>query len=177
MDQTQLKPCPFCGGDAELREQNFVGHPRIFVSCTKCKSVGQIHTEGHTVAFKGIQSRYISVEECREKAIGAWNKRGGVKMSDLAGELRSTQEIAEQICRILLSNMQQVPKFPDGKVPVAVAARVMGKSPLWIRRKMAEGKLPIGICEKSETCNQLDVYINPKLFWEYTGYAWKGEKK
>lgn len=98
-------------------------------------------------------------------------------MSGVTEKLQDTQEIAEHICRVLMKGIQPVPEFPEGKVPVAVASRVMGKSPTWIIRKMHEGKLPIGICDEGMSGSRLDAYINPKLFWEYTGYVWKGEKK
>nr|DAV71530.1 MAG TPA: protein of unknown function (DUF1737) [Caudoviricetes sp.] len=79
----------------------------------------------------------------------------------------------EKIARELVSNMQ-VPEFGIGGVPTSVAAKVMGKSETYVREGIEQGWLPIGSCPRNGTrCNP---YISPKLFWEYTGYVWKGEE-
>ena len=79
----------------------------------------------------------------------------------------------EKIARELVSNMQ-VPEFVIGGVPTSVAAKVMGKSETYVREGIEQGWLPIGSCPRNGTrCNP---YISPKLFWEYTGYVWKGEE-
>lgn len=73
-------------------------------------------------------------------------------------------------------------------VPVAVAARVLGKDPSWIRAGIISGWLPIGtatragkqitdIKEMSGKKGRINYYISPKLFEEYTGYKWEGENK
>ena len=77
--------------------------------------------------------------------------------------------------------------FPQGSVPVAVAARVYGKDPCWIRAGIISGWLPIGVAtRKGEVVETLEdvgsrygrvnYYISPKLLYEQTGYEWKGEK-
>lgn len=66
-----------------------------------------------------------------------------------------------------------IPEFGIGGVPVNEAAKIFGKSALWVRKGVEEGWLPIGTSTKSE--NRVNVYISPKLLWEYTGYIWKGE--
>ena len=77
--------------------------------------------------------------------------------------------------------------FPQGSVPVAVAARVYGKDPAWIRAGIISGWLPIGtatrkgrVIEDLEECNsrygRINYYISPKKLFEETGYEWKGEK-
>lgn len=79
-------------------------------------------------------------------------------------------------------------KFPNGSVPVAVAARVYRKDSSWIRAGIIQGWLPIGkatrhgqLVTKLEDMNsrygRINFYISPKLFWEETGYLWKGEKR
>lgn len=77
--------------------------------------------------------------------------------------------------------------FPSGSVPVAVAARVYGKDPSWVRAGIIEGWLPIGlatrkgklvtkIAEMNSKYGRINFYISPKLLFEDTGYIWKGEK-
>ena len=77
--------------------------------------------------------------------------------------------------------------FPQGSVPVAVAARVYGKDPCWIRAGLVLGWLPIGFATRhGEVVNDLETvgsrygrvnyYISPKLLYEATGYLWEGDK-
>ena len=55
---TELKPCPFCGGEAETkRHKFFVGSDTYGVVCTKC--------EARTSQFFDTQA----------EAIEAWNRR------------------------------------------------------------------------------------------------------
>lgn len=65
----ELKPCPFCGGKAELACDNTCGNKGSFnwviisfVRCINCGAVGQ--------KFE-INRKYSS----DEKAIEAWNRR------------------------------------------------------------------------------------------------------
>lgn len=70
----------------------------------------------------------------------------------------------------------KIPDFPPGNVPIDLAAKIFQKDRVWIRNRMEEGKLPIGVCSKSEQGEQRNFYISPKLLWEFTGYIWKGER-
>ena len=55
-------------------------------------------------------------------------------------------------------------------VPVNDVARIMGKSPQFIRVGLQRGILPFGVAMKTNEGNeQYDYYISPKLFAEYTG--------
>lgn len=59
-------------------------------------------------------------------------------------------------------------------VPVNDAARIMGKSPQFIRIGLQRGILPFGVALKTEDSNQqYDYYISPKQFAEYTGYQFE----
>lgn len=70
MERNELKPCPFCGGTAEIRmssemvrfneSDNF-----YFVKCTACRMRGSRY---------GCLDGY-SKRERIEKAITAWNRR------------------------------------------------------------------------------------------------------
>ena len=56
-------------------------------------------------------------------------------------------------------------------VPVNDAARIMGKSPQFVRIGLQRGILPFGVAFKVDENNeQYDYYISPKQFADYTGY-------
>lgn len=76
--------------------------------------------------------------------------------------------------------------FPNGSVPVAVAAKVYGKDASWVRAGIIAGWLPIGratrngkevkdVAEMNSCKGRINYYISPKLLWEHTGYMWKGD--
>lgn len=83
--------------------------------------------------------------------------------------------------------MQDI-SFPEGSVPVAIAAKVYGKDASWVRAGIIAGWLPIGratrhgkliteITEMNSKLGRINFYISPKLLYEDTGYVWKGEKQ
>lgn len=51
---SELKPCPFCGGEAELMDGSII----CFVHCDSCKTTG-----------------CTFVSECASQAVAAWNTR------------------------------------------------------------------------------------------------------
>lgn len=79
-------------------------------------------------------------------------------------------------------------EFPQGSVPVAVAARVYGKDASWVRVGIVSGWLPIGkatrsgklvttIEEMDSRYGRINFYISPKRLYEETGFLWKGERQ
>jgi len=77
--------------------------------------------------------------------------------------------------------------FADGSVPVAIAAKVYGKAPAWVRAGIILGWLPIGhavrnnisissLDDMNSKYGRINYYISPKLLWQETGFIWKGEK-
>jgi hypothetical protein len=79
-------------------------------------------------------------------------------------------------------------EFPQGSVPVAVAARVYGKDASWVRAGIVSGWLPIGkatrsgklvttIDEMDSRYGRINFYISPKRLYEETGFLWKGERQ
>lgn len=79
-------------------------------------------------------------------------------------------------------------EFPQGSVPVAVAARVYGKNASWVRAGIVSGWLPIGkatrsgklvttIEEMDSRYGRINFYISPKRLYEETGFLWKGERQ
>ena len=57
------------------------------------------------------------------------------------------------------------------------AAKIMKKDQQFIRQGMIQGILPIGSALKKERSSQYDYYISPFLFWQYTGYVYKGNEE
>lgn len=79
-------------------------------------------------------------------------------------------------------------RFASGSVPIAVAARVYGKDPSWIRAGIIAGWLPIGtatrkgkrvtsIDEMNSKYGRINYHISPKRLYEETGYIWRGERR
>lgn len=77
------------------------------------------------------------------------------------------------------------PEFDVGSVPVAVASKVYGKDPAWVRAGIVSGWLPIGVAtrdgkqvknisEMDSKYGRINFYISPKKLWEHTGYIWRG---
>ncbi len=58
----ELKPCPFCGYEAELSSGTFDGKATSYVMCKRCGSQGE---------FFFVSPRYASAI----RAIEAWNRR------------------------------------------------------------------------------------------------------
>ena len=61
-------------------------------------------------------------------------------------------------------------EFPQGSVPMAVAARVYGKD-------ARSGKLVTTIEEMDSRYGRINFYISPKRLYEETGFLWKGERQ
>lgn len=79
------------------------------------------------------------------------------------------------------------PKFGQGSVPVAIAAKIYGKDASWVRAGIIAGWLPIGTATRNgqqitkvEDINsrkgRINFYISPRKLWLETGYIWKGEE-
>ena len=58
------------------------------------------------------------------------------------------------------------------KVPIAVAATILGKSEQFVRRGLIAGKLPFGMAVEG-IGGRYSYHISPKLFMEYTGCSLK----
>lgn len=75
--------------------------------------------------------------------------------------------------------------FGAGSVPVAIAAKVYGKDPAWVRagivcgwlqigRATRKGKLVTRLEEMDSRLGRINFYISPKLLYNDTGYVWRG---
>ena len=68
MKETELKPCPFCGGNAELYDDTECGGfglyvKRFFVICEECHASG------------GEANDYVDKGNLKKLAIKRWNRR------------------------------------------------------------------------------------------------------
>jgi len=101
-------------------------------------------------------------------------------------EAQSTKEMLEKILEAVTTKPQKN-IFPEGSVPIGVAARVYGKDACWIRAGIIAGWLPIGVAtrngEKVTSVKEMDsrkgrilYFISPKKLYEDTGYLWDGKE-
>lgn len=64
---SELKPCPFCGGEGELSSGKYDGKDTSYVMCKKCMCRGE---------FFFVSPKYAS----EIKAVQAWNRREGEQL-------------------------------------------------------------------------------------------------
>lgn len=67
----ELKPCPFCGGEAKVKaaKKDYIGFT-IWCAC-KCGA----RTEGFCPDTNKEDDTMENIEECKKRAIEAWNRR------------------------------------------------------------------------------------------------------
>lgn len=107
-------------------------------------------------------------------------------MDNNVSDLTHAKEIAEHVSRMLIA-IGSMPEFPTGSVPIATAAKILGKNPGWVQAGIISGWLPIGKATQGDklltNMSQLDrkqktnYYISPRLLWELTGYVWRGKEE
>ena len=64
----ELKPCPFCGGRAELYADDRYG---VCVRCSKCFCMTSYQADNNTIRFSFTEYTYTAVD----MVIDRWNKR------------------------------------------------------------------------------------------------------
>lgn len=74
MKETELKPCPFCGSKAEIKEGYSYYNKTVQAHCTQCNACMSkvpidclIYTKGKTVRF--------TKEQATQKTTNEWNRR------------------------------------------------------------------------------------------------------
>ncbi len=96
------------------------------------------------------------------------------ELERLANTFQNIDDTLKNIEKSILQN--DVLIFAKGGVPTDVAADVFGKSEMWVREMIHNGMLPIGIAMPAEGKTKKNVYISPKLLYEYTGYVYRGKE-
>ena len=67
----ELKPCPFCGGEASVAIAPYAGV--AFVECKRCSAMMGRYQKGGRTDHDGFWTHL----ESQEAAIEAWNRRAG----------------------------------------------------------------------------------------------------
>lgn len=62
---SELKPCPFCGGKAELREERVNGYTKYFISCENdnCNVVVETMSRVGNTAAQAVEAWESRVKE------------------------------------------------------------------------------------------------------------------
>lgn len=86
-NKTELKPCPFCGGDAEFEtKSNLSSHSEVgFDFAVKCSDCGIELPGTYRITFiLGMSGQLRTIVDEREKAMDEWNRRAddGLSGSD-----------------------------------------------------------------------------------------------
>jgi Lar family restriction alleviation protein len=75
-EQNELKPCPFCGGEAELKINRVYTSNGICVHCKECNAHTKTTIYDCTYVFyHGQQNVFITKERAEQKAVLLWNRR------------------------------------------------------------------------------------------------------
>ena len=83
MKETNLKPCPFCGGEAETHYQPIYMDNGVCIRCTKCRARSKFFPCDCTYQFyHGEKNVFISKERATSDAINMWNRRAYNEQKD-----------------------------------------------------------------------------------------------
>ena len=74
MELNELKPCPFCGGRAVIRETKVYLWEAIQIHCEKC-SVHSPNEIFNHLAYSDGEEIYVTKTMAAEKVINKWNRR------------------------------------------------------------------------------------------------------
>lgn len=83
-------------------------------------------------------------------------------LAKLAGALGCTVDALDRPAKV---------RQKGTNVPIATAARIMGKEPQWLRIMLQRGLLPFGQAVKNNGSTKYNYYINQADFERYTGVA------
>lgn len=102
-------------------------------------------------------------------------------------QLADAQAIAGHVYRMLMEGVQPIPRFAEGNIPIKLAAKIVGKTPQWVQFGIINGWFPVGYAtlngelvtspRQIRSNRRVDYTIIPKMFWEVTGFVWKGKEE
>ena len=76
MEHKELKPCPFCGGEAEVHYQPICIDMGVCVRCTKCSARSKFNPmDCKYTYYHGEKNVFISKERATNDVIELWNRR------------------------------------------------------------------------------------------------------
>lgn len=76
MKEIELKPCPFCGGKAEIKTQPIYMDMGVCAFCTECKARSKFFPyDCNYTYYHGEKDVYVSQERATSDAINLWNRR------------------------------------------------------------------------------------------------------
>lgn len=72
----ELKPCPFCGGEAEIKPNSIYTEKGLLIHCKKCN----VHTitvlyECTYTQYDGKANVYVTKQMAEERVTKMWNRR------------------------------------------------------------------------------------------------------
>lgn len=74
----ELKPCPFCGGEAVIKAVNKNYGFTIWCQCQKCGA----KTEGYCPNTNNEDATIDNIENCKNRALEQWNRRANDGKTD-----------------------------------------------------------------------------------------------
>lgn len=74
MDEEELLPCPFCGGQAEIKESNVFMRAAAIVRCKTCHCSTSLLITG----LELLSRRDITMEEAVKESVASWNRRANI---------------------------------------------------------------------------------------------------
>jgi Lar family restriction alleviation protein len=83
MKETELKPCPFCGGKAETHYQPLFSINGVCIKCTECNARSRFFPcDSYYAYYHGEKNVHISKERATSDAINMWNRRATDERAD-----------------------------------------------------------------------------------------------
>ena len=74
VSETKLKPCPFCGGKAEIKRCNVYLDDALQVRCTECGTSQPKEIPNHRL-YTGGKEIFLTEAMLIEKITNRWNRR------------------------------------------------------------------------------------------------------
>lgn len=68
---------------------------------------------------------------------------------------------------------QDIIQFSGNNVPISEVAKIMKKDKQFVRIRIQEKWLPIGVVYRKEGSSEYSYYVSPKKLYEYTGYIYR----